>query len=63
MYALVTLAAMLVVATISGLIIVVAPRLEQRDAHRAAYGGPDGPTRTGPPGDRPFSTIEVGQRP
>lgn len=51
MHALVTLAAMLVVATVSGLIVVVAPQLEQRDARRAAYGDPDDRTRTGPPSD------------
>lgn len=51
MHALVTLAATLVVATVSGLIVVVAPRLEQRDARRAAYGDPHDGTRTGPPND------------
>lgn len=63
MYALVTLAAMLVVATISGLIIAVAPRLEQHDARRAAYGDPDHTGPSGPPGAGPTSTVEVGQRP
>lgn len=58
MYALVTLTATLVVATISGLIIAVAPRLEQRDVHRAAYGDPDQPE----PDDRPASTTEIAQR-
>lgn len=51
MYALVTLAATLVVAAVSGLIVAVAPRLEQRDARRAAYGDPDDRTRTRAPGD------------
>lgn len=38
MYGLATLAATMVVATISGLIVVVALRLERQNARRAAYG-------------------------
>lgn len=63
MYALVTLASMLVVATISGLIIAVAPRLEQRDVRRAAYGDPDHTARSEPPGDGPTWTTGGRQRP
>lgn len=41
LYGAVTLAATLLVATVSGLIVLLAPRLEQRDIRRAAHGERD----------------------
>lgn len=50
MYGYLTLAATLLVATISGLIVVIAPRLEDRDTRRAAYGDPERPEAPPSPG-------------
>lgn len=50
MYGYITVAATLLVATISGVIIVLAPRLEERDLQRAAYGDPERPDDDASPG-------------